>query len=324
MKKLLSIIKKAKKIALFSHISPDPDTVGSTMGLYFALLKLKKDVSIFCDDDNLEKFAFIEADKIYNKKAFKANNFDCLIAVDIATLDRVGEMFEKQFAAHSNSVKIDHHKIGDDYAKFNFMLPYSACSIFVYEIITKLKIKIDEKIATLLYFGICGDTGGFKFNNTDALTFEICAKLMRAGADIRYLHSEFFDKKTLEALKLTSSAILSSKVNKELNYVLMIIKQSDFEKFGASEKEYVGNVPNLLLNCGFDLACIIKEKSDGIRVSLRSKIHIDCSLLAAKFGGGGHRNASGISFGEGCDVKKVEKDLEKEIQNYLRETKGEN
>ena len=102
----------------------------------------------------------------------------------------------------------------------------------------------------------------------------------------------------------------------------MMIKKDDYQKYEASESEYVGNLPNLYLNCGYKIAAIIKEKSDGIRVSLRSKFEYDCSLIAEKFGGGGHKNASGISIND-KPLNEVEKEITKEIEDFLTETQKE-
>ena len=314
MRKILKLLKKSKKIALFSHISPDPDTIGSTMALFYALKSLKKDVYLFCDD-NLERFAFVEADKLYNICEID-DTFDLFVSVDVATLARVGSFADK-FEAAKSSIRIDHHKSGDDFAENNLMISYSASGILIYDIITKLRINITEKIATLLYFAICGDTGGFRFDNTDALTFEVCGKLIKKGANIRWIYSEFFDKKSVSALKLTSNALLQAKINDELKYVIMKIQNQDYHKFGAKESEYVGNLPNMYLNCGYKIACIIKEKSDAIKASVRSKFEYDCCCIAEKFGGGGHKNAAGINFGNSFSLDEIEEKIKTEIENYL-------
>lgn len=317
MKKIIKLLKKSQKIALFSHISPDPDTIGSTMALFYVLKAMKKDVYLFCDDEHIDKFSFLDADKLYNM-ANLSENFDAFIAVDISSLDRVGEKFAEIFDGFKNTIKIDHHKAGDDFAKINLMKPYSACAILIYEIITKLKIKINPQIATLLYFAICGDTGGFRYTNTDALTFEICAKLLGCGADIRWIYAEFFDKKTVPSLKLSSFALMNAKLDDELGYALMTIKNDDYKKFEADESEYIGNLPNLYLNCGYKIAVIIKEKSDGVKASLRSKFEYDCSIIAQKFGGGGHKNASGISFDKEISLLDAQKDIEVQLRDYLK------
>ena len=118
MKKIVKLLKKAKKIALFSHISPDPDTIGSTLALYYALKSMKKDVYVFCDDEYLDKYAFVDADKLYNNSEID-DSFDLFVAVDIATLDRVGN-FAESFSKVEKNIRIDHHKSGEDFAKNNW------------------------------------------------------------------------------------------------------------------------------------------------------------------------------------------------------------
>lgn len=322
MKNLVKLIKKSHKIALFSHISPDPDTIGSTLAFYYALKSLKKEVSLFCDDENLEKFSFLNAEKLYNISN-PNEKFDLCIAVDVSAIDRIGK-FGEVFLSASSSARVDHHQVDENFAYHNIMKPYSACAILIYELITLMKLKITPDIATLLYFGICGDTGGFRFSNTDSLTFDVCSKLLSFGADIRCLYSEFFDKKTVPSLKLSSHALLSAKINDTFGFVIMKVSSSDYQKYGADESEYIGNIPNMYLNCGYKLACIIKEKSDGIKASLRSKPEYDCAQIAAVFGGGGHKNASGIKFSEKISLADAENLLENEIKNYFKSYKGEN
>jgi len=314
MNKILKQLKKSKKIALFSHISADPDTIGSTMALCLALKAMGKEVYAFCDDENLEKFEFLDILKYYNQTE-NFDDFDLFVAVDIASIDRLGK-YQFLFEQNNNTIRIDHHKSGEDFAKLNLMVPYGACGVLIYEIITKLKQKITPQIATLLYFAICGDTGGFRFNNTDAKIFGACEKLLNAGADIKRVYAEFFDKKSLPVLRLTSDAILNVETNDDMKFALLKIDKKKYQTFGVDESEYVGNLPNMLLNCGYKIACILKEKSDGIRVSLRSKFEYDCSLIAEKFGGGGHKNASGINF-EDKTLDEVELLIKNAIIEFL-------
>ena len=310
----LKIIKKAKNIALFAHSSPDPDTIGSVIGFYNALLKLGKNVDLFCEDDIPESYSFLEDTIKFNDKLFNKENYDLLIAIDIASSHMFGK-FEDDFMSHANTLRIDHHQKGELQAKCNVVEICSACAILIFKIIKKLKIKIDAKIATSLYLAICGDTGLFRNNNTDSETFDVAGKLLENGAEIRRVYGEFFDKKNVSYIKLSSSILLNAKINDEYGFVLMMALKGDYEKFGASTDENVGNLANTYLNCGYKVAVVIKEKDDGLHCSLRSKFEYDCSKIAEKFGGGGHKNASGCKFE--TTIAEAEKELEKEIINYL-------
>lgn len=321
MKNIIKQIKKAKKIALISHISPDPDTVGSTVAFCEVLKNMGKTVYCFCDDIKINEFELFDSVNLFNQIEIVdengnalENDFDLFVSIDVATFDRLGK-FKACFDLAENTIRIDHHQMSENYAKLNHMVPDSACGIVIFDILKKMKIKITKKIATALYFAIAGDTGIFHYNNTDAKTFLVCSKLMKLGADIRFVYGEYFDKKTVPELKLSSFALLNAKINDDLKYVIMKVSKEDYSKFDAPQTAYVGNLANLYLNCGFKVACIIKEKDDGIRVSLRSKFEYDCSKIAEQLGGGGHKNASGINILSSID--EAEKMVEKEIIKYL-------
>ncbi len=318
MNRYIKILKKAKTIALFSHKSPDPDTVGSTLALSNVLLKAGKQVDIFCADSIPESYYFLNDANNYNNVEFKPENYDLLIAVDIAGTNMLGEFYDA-FMAYKNTMRIDHHITGEFKAKENLVVPYSATAILIFEIANKLKVKIDGNIATELYFAICGDTGIFRNNNTDSLTFDISAKLLENGAEIRRVYTEFFDKKTVPYLKLTSNALLNAQIDDDNKFVVMSVSKEDFERFRASTEETVGNLPNTYLNCGYKVAAILKEKDDGIHCSFRSKFEYDCSKIASVFGGGGHKNASGCFIEK--DLKQATIDVSNAIKEYLN--KGE-
>lgn len=316
MHSIVKLIKKSNNIAVFSHKSPDPDTIGSTLALKQALMKLGKNVAIFCDDEDLSQYDFLSSSKEFNET--QLDGFDLYIAVDVASPDLLGK-FEEPFKAFAETIKIDHHSKGKKFAKHELVKHESSCAMLVYELLKALKAKIGEYIATCLYFGICGDTGIFRNNNTDSKTFLVCSELLEKGADFKKVYSEFFDKRTLENLYLTSNAILNAIVDDEEKFAIMSVSTDDYQKFGASENESIGNLPNQFLCCGYKIATILKQKRDGIHCSFRSKFEYDVSKIAEKFGGGGHKNASGCLIID--SLTNAENLIEREIKNYLKEKK---
>ncbi len=314
MQSIVKLLKKSKKIALFTHKTPDPDTIGSTLALFYSLRKIGKDVSVFCDEDNLDSYAFLEGVNEFNKD--ELSGFDLYVSVDVASPGLLGK-FETPFCEFSERIKIDHHSSGDNFAKHSLVKTYSACAIVIFELLRALKVKITDQIATCLYFGICGDTGIFRNTNTDSKTFEVCSHLLECGADIKKVYSEFFEKRTLANLYLSSNAIMGALVDESDKFVIMTVSIDDYEKFGASFSEPIGNLPNSFLNCGYKIAVILKQKNDGIHCSLRSKSEYDVSKIAEKFGGGGHKNASGCLIID--SLSSAERLLKEAIKNYLRE-----
>ena len=259
-------------------------------------------------------FGFLEGFEDYNKS--ELGEFDLYISVDVASGELLGK-YEELFLNKQNTIKIDHHEKGTNFAKHNVVKKYSACAILIFELLKALKVKINEKIATCLYFGICGDTGIFKNNNTDSKTFAVCAELFDAGADFKTIYSEFFEKRTLSNLYLTSNAIMSAYVSDDGQFSVMTVSTDDFDRFGASENEHIGNLPHSFLNCGHKISVILKQKKDGIHVSFRSKFEYDVSKIAEKFGGGGHKNAAGCSIIDG--LGNAERMVIDAVKNYLKE-----
>ncbi|MBQ8425235.1 MAG: bifunctional oligoribonuclease/PAP phosphatase NrnA [Clostridia bacterium] len=313
MKKFLKLMKMSSSVAIFAHEKPDADTIGSAVGLRRILMAMGKQVDMFCESDIPESFFFLEEAKTFNKKF---GEYDLLISVDVATESMLGK-YKDLFLNFSNTIKIDHHLNGSAYAKRNQVKPYSACAIAIYDIAEKLKVKIDEETATALYFGICGDTGIFRNNNTDSYTFFVASKLLEAGANIRRVYNGFFDKKTVPTVKISSSCLLYAETNDELGYAILKASKDDYEKYDVDpENDLLGNTPNTYLSCGYKIAVILKEKDDAIHCSLRSKLEYDVSKIAAIFGGGGHKNAAGCRII--ATLEQAEDFLRQAIEKYLR------
>jgi len=312
----IKLLKKSKNIAIFSHKGPDPDTVGSSLALFKGLKKMGKNVSLFCDDEMTGgNYGFLAGFEEYNKSDL--SGFDLYVSVDVAAGELLGK-FEEQFSKFDVSLKIDHHEAGTNFAKHNLVKQYAACAILIFELLKHLKVKIDKDISTCLYLGICGDTGIFKNNNLDSKTFAVCSELLELGAEYKKVYSDFFEKRTLANLYLTSNAIMSAYVNDELEFSVMTVSSDDYDRFGANVNEHIGNLPHSFLNCGHKISAILKQKQDGIHVSFRSKAEYDVSKIAAKFGGGGHKNAAACSIIDGIGV--AEKQVIEAIKNYLKET----
>lgn len=315
MKKTLKLLKQSKKVALFSHTSPDPDTIGSTLALAKALEKMGKSVELFCAE-TIDKFEFLKCYDRYNTNAeTDLQQFDLVVAVDVPESSMFCN-FEQAFLSHQNTLRIDHHKTGADYANHNLCVGYSACAILIFDILKKLKVKVDEDIATDLYFAICGDTGVFKNNNTDSVTFRVCADLLDAGADFKKVYAEFFSKTSLDYIRLSSHILLNAETNDEFGYAVLSLSKADSERLNPAQNENVSNLPHSYLNCGYKVAVILKEKDDGVHCSFRSKFEYDCTVIAGTFGGGGHKNASGCLIEASFEDAQLK--VKQAIEDYLK------
>ena len=322
MEKFLEKIRESKRVAIFSHENPDPDTVGSSIALCRILEAMGKRVELFCGSEVPENYAFLEYYVRYNTKPL--TDFDLYIAVDVAESYMLGT-YEEQFLSFDNTIRIDHHMLGSKFAKINKVYPFSACAVAIFDIAKKLNVQISSQTATDLYLGICGDTGVFRYNNTDSKTFKTCAALLEMGADFKLVYTEFFDKKTVSYVKSTAKALLGAKIDDKYGFVIMTLTKDDYKNFNLPENDGSGNLPNTYLNCGYNIGAILKEKSDGVHISFRSKFEYNVAEIAEKFGGGGHKNASGCKIDLPLDVatKMVEDEIRKYLKKYKKETTNE-
>ncbi len=317
MTKYLKILKKASSVAIFSHISPDPDTIGSTLALRRILMLMGKSVDVFCSDNIPEDYNFLDDAKAYNGEL---KNYDLLVSVDVSSSQRLG-IYEEMFLGHKNTIKIDHHQTSESFGKQNHVKICSACAIIINDIAKQLKVKIDPVTASLLFMAICGDTGIFRNNNTDEESFKNAAEFLSAGADIRKVYSEFFDKKQANWVRFTSKILLNAVLNDKYGYALLQATKDDYDVFGIDPKnDKIANIPNSYLACGYKVAVLLKEKEDGIHISLRSKNEYDVSQIAMVFYGGGHKNAAGCTIQK--SLIRATKEITKAVENYLKEIKN--
>lgn len=312
MQKFLSQISESKSVAIFSHKNPDPDAIGSALALCKLLEAAGKRVGLFCSGEMSGDYRFLAGFEKYNTT--NPNDYELFLAVDVASSSMLGDNAEL-FLAHDKTIRIDHHSSGENFAKINVCEFKSACAILIFDIAQKLSLKITPEVATLLYFAICGDTGIFKNTNTDSETFEVCAKLLKLGADAQRVYGEFFDKKTIAFVKLTSMCLLGAEFDEKGNFAIMSATEKDFEAAGAESTESISNLPHTYLSCGLKMVVILKEQGDEVRCSLRSKADFDCTKVAEVFGGGGHKNASGCTIHAPLREAKVL--MKNALENYF-------
>lgn len=311
MKKVIETIKNHKRFLLISHENPDGDAVGSVLGLYFGLKKLKKFVVPVLPDPVPKIYSFLKgSDQI--KQDFDLDEIEVAIVLDCADIGRV-ENLKKKLTKIPKKINIDHHPSNFSFGEINYIDPKSSStSELVLKILNKLNIKIDKDISYALYTGLMTDTGGFRFANTNLNTFKAATFLVKNGANPFYISEMVYSMKPLKALKLLGRAL--EKLKKENGIIFSILTLDDFKEFDAEEEDAEGVVEFLNKSNEANIAILFKQKNNGFyKVSLRSKGDIDVKDIAIKFGGGGHMNAAGFDIKE--DPKSVLEKILLELKN---------
>ncbi len=295
---LANKLMREKKVALFCHVRPDGDAVGSALALMLALKSLGIDAEVFCDDVMPLRFSFLKQSSMVKREFNLDDSYSALIAIDCAEINRLGD-FALSFVGFKNTYSIDHHVSNTRFANINYVVDNASNCENIFDLIKVMNVNIDNDIANLLATGLVTDTGNFKHNNVTPNTFSVASELLKCGANFNNIVYNMFTKQTAQRAKLFG--IVMSKIRYFLNDRLAIItiSQQDIVLAGAKPDETEGFIDFIMgidsVEVGASLMEISKNK---YKVSFRSK-SCDVNAVASSFGGGGHVCASGCQiFGE--------------------------
>lgn len=312
---LFEALKKAKTVAIISHVGPDGDTLGSMMGLYSGLLQLKhlEKIDCFVNGSVPEIFKFLPHIKDVKTPYYKniEDKYDIAIAVDCAAIDRLDDSLGI-FNKAKFSVNIDHHGTNDGFGNLSIIKPKaSSVGEILTDLLPELGIEINQEIAQSLYVSILTDTGCFKFENTTTNTFLACSKLIELGISAQEIYKKCYEHKPLNMIKLQAYAITNATFENE-KIAYSIISRDVLNQFGGKDSYTDGISEALRSASSIEISMLLKEMQNGdTKVSMRSK-NINVSEIAAFFGGGGHRLAAG------CIIQKKPEDALLEILPIAR------
>ena len=308
----VEFLKSHDDYLILMHASPDGDTLGCGFALCGALQRMGKHAKAVCPDPIPHRFD-------YMREAFEEQEFEhkTIVAVDIADSKLLGDMKETGDKAE---LCIDHHVSNTEYAERLLLREhYAAAAELMYVVIVELGVEIDRTIANCLYTGIATDTGCFKFSNTKPQTHIYAAKLMECGAEIAPINYAMFELKTQGRIKLEQEVLRNMKYYADGHVAVISVMLDTLAGIDDIDSDDVGAMAAIPRQIeGVDIGISIKEKKPGFfKASLRSSERVDVSVIAQKFGGGGHARASGCSFD--CSYEETEKRIVEACCDALRQ-----
>lgn len=315
---LKSLLESSNRFIVLAHKSPDGDAVGSVAGLYFLLKNLNRSVEVVLPDPPASNIApFLEGTGclFYSKNPTEVEariqEADCLIGLDFNAISRVGGMQQLMAEFKGKKVLIDHHTDPEDYA--DVLISQVSCSStcqLIYECFEGMDLlsAMDKRAARSLYLGITTDTGSFRFPSVTAKTHKIVADLIERGIEHWKIHQEVFDNNSVDQLQLRGFAIseklvLLNKTSQGLPFGYIWLTRSELERYNYKSGDTEGLVNTILSIEGIKAGVLIQEKSDGIKMSFRSKDEIHVNVFAkTHFNGGGHVYAAGGFSADSMEV----------------------
>ena len=293
-------IDESNSIAIASHLSPDGDNLGSITATYGMLKNLGKNPVFILDDEIPKSESFLPyINSFVNPKDIKNKEFDLFISLDCADLQRMGSNIKPFFIDSKKTVNIDHHSTNDFFSEINIVnVNATATCEVLYDIFTSLKYPIDKNIATSLYTGISSDTGSFKYDSVKSKTFKIAADLLMYNINFNEINVSLYQSRSKEKTDLLIRALNSIEYYHNNQIAIVSTTIEDFNKTNASKLDSEGIVEFVRDIEGVEVAILLKEKRDSVRLSLRSKSFVNCAKVASQFNGGGHIRAAGGTFFE--------------------------
>jgi bifunctional oligoribonuclease and PAP phosphatase NrnA len=294
-KKIIEVLKKYKSFVVTMHASPDPDALGAALAMALFLKSIGKKVRVFNEDPCPSWLRFMPriglCEQYTGKEKFPA---EAMVVLDCGDLERVGKVMGL-VSKNTVIINIDHHVTNVRFGHYNHVQEkYSSTSEILYQILRKAHCRFTKDIAILLYLGILTDTGSFGFDCTSSHTHEVIADLLKFNFSVSDLYRQVYETMPKEDLKPFLSIIHRLELYCDERVACLVLTKKD-DDILSGDFDIRDKVFGFLRSVkGLEVIVIVTEREEGrVRINLRSRSKFDVARLAEKFGGGGHRKASG-------------------------------
>ena len=310
-KQIFKVIKKYDTIVIARHIGADPDALGSQFALKEIILKTFPNKKVYAVGNPASRFKFFgNNEKIDNIDTTKG----LLIVLDTPDIKRIDGVSLNNF---EYVIKMDHHPIIDKYANIE-LIDEDSCSTsqLILEFIFNNKIEINKEIGEKLYLGIVGDTDRFLHDYTSSKTFSLVTRLLEeTNIDFTSLYKVLYQRPISEIR--FEGYIYQNLILTENGVAYIKITDRKLKEFGV-DSAAAGNMINDLKFVNEIIVWVFLTqdiKSNLIRANIRS-VGPYINDVATKFGGGGHKYASGVKLKTWDDSDKLINELDELVKNY--------
>lgn len=309
--KILKSIEENDRIVIFGHKYPDGDCYGAAIGLREIIKTAYPDKTVLATGSGLPGFHNIISpidvveDNFINKSL--------AILVDANSLNRAEDarIYNAKCWA-----KIDHHIDLKDFNEGPEVIVESAVSTceIVVDFALQNNLKINKIAAKALFLGMLTDSGRFQYYTDFAKAFDTSKMLVELGADPKELYEVL---NVVEERNLQFVGHLYSNYKKTKDGVIyVILTQEECKKYGIESVAAANNVRRLANVEGIQIAAFFVEKADGKMVTEYRSSCFNVQKIAAKYGGGGHVHAAGLTLNEFNmeNINMILRDLDELIQ----------
>jgi len=294
---------KHSRVLLTPHENPDADAIGSSLGLAWHLKGLGKEFRIIISPKLPDFLKFLDTEgwiEVYSPSAHAnlASWPDCWAVLDANELGRLGPLKAVFLESKAAKACMDHHLFGS-MEPFDFFVSKpeasSTCELLAEALAPDGPMCAE--MASAIYAGIVDDTGSFKFPCTTPQVHRLVAALLEKGASVIDVNRGLYCQASEAKMRIFGHAYNQVKMLADGRLAVISVSLADLKSAGATRDDLEGLVSMPLELKTVEVAILAYEKSNGgVKVSMRSKSSVDINAVCRRFGGGGHRLASGASF----------------------------
>ena len=290
-------IRAGRNFLITSHRNPDGDALGSGLALQGLLRKLGKQARVIVRDGfGAPLYNIPGAHEVTISDTLPPdypNAYDAIFAMECPEVARTG-----YDVLPGPAVNIDHHLGNHMYGEINY-LDIEAPSVG--EMVLQLnrhhlKLPLDRDVAIAMYVSLATDTGFFRYHNTTLRAFEAAEELVRAGVVPGDVSLWINESNTRGSIQLLGLCLTTLELHAGGKVATIELPQRFFTEAGATPEDTEGIVNYGRSIEGVMISALLKESGPNTRVSLRAKPGVDVQQVAAMFGGGGHKAASGCTM----------------------------
>jgi len=304
LSQVVELIENKQRFGITTHIKPDGDGVGSSLGLFWLLKSLGKSAEVVVRGDIPPAYHQLPgADEIRNIERVD-RPYDAVFVIECSDLERPGiDGLENEF-----TVNIDHHATSEHFGTINWIdSTASAVGEMIYNLCKAIGGRVTKEIAECVYMALVTDTGSFHFSNTTERTLKVASELIKAGVKPATISEAVYNNYPWSRIELMRQVLETVRRDESGKVAFLRQTLKMRERSGAVDGDNNGFV-NIPLAARDILAAVYMREvgENAYRVSLRSKGDINVARIAEKFGGGGHRNAAGLQVEGDWDEKEAE------------------
>lgn len=309
IQKAKKYVEKGESFVIVTHVTPDGDALGSSLGLYHFLTAYGKDnVTVIVPNEFPQFYRWMPGAKdivIHEKYPEFAEQLigeaDVIFCLDFNEPKRIEKLAVPVLASEGRKVLIDHHLDPADFCRVVMSYPQmSSTSEMIFRFICRMGMfdLMNQETAACIYTGMMTDTGAFTYNSNKPEIYTIISELIKKGIDKDLIYRKVFQVYSESRLRLQGYVLYEKmKIYPEKYAALITLSKEELSRFNYVSGDTEGFV-NMPLNIeGVSFSVFIREDKDYIKISFRSVGDFPCNQFASQyFNGGGHKNASGGEF----------------------------